>query len=91
MLHFLNFLSLLPSVFMNIPGPSFIPDISICLLAHGIWHLALTPDTRHLVPAPRPWQLAVVRDFALAPNSGYVVSIHHAIGQEYCPGVGNRP
>jgi hypothetical protein len=33
LLHFLNFLSLLPNVFMNIPGGSLIPDISIRLLA----------------------------------------------------------
>jgi len=36
MLHFFIFLSLLPNVFMNIPGGSFIPDISIYLLACGI-------------------------------------------------------
>ena len=42
-------------------------------------------SAQHLVPAPRPWKLAVVRDFAQAPISNYVASIHHAIGQNNCP------
>ncbi len=51
-------------------------------LTPGTWHL--TPDTWHLVSPPRPWQLAVGRDFALATNFKYVVSIHLAIGQKNC-------